>query len=95
MNNHPLKLTMQDLINRLRDNVGISEEQATSALHEIKEYVKEKFPMMAGAVDNLFATSKAPTAVSPGGPDLPNPESADAAGSENIFHGNVEKDHLG
>lgn len=46
---------MQELITRLTEKAGISTEQATKALDTIKDFVKEKFPMMAGAVDNLFA----------------------------------------
>jgi len=45
---------MQELINRLMENAGISEAQATKALETIKDFVKEKFPMLGGAVDNMF-----------------------------------------
>lgn len=48
---------MQELITRLTDKAGITTQQAASAIDTIKEFVKEKFPMMAGAVDNLFAES--------------------------------------
>ena len=48
---------MHELITRLSENAGINTDQAHKALETIKDYVKEKFPMMAGAVDNLFATS--------------------------------------
>lgn len=46
---------MQELIERITHNAGISAEQATLALETIKDYVKEKFPMLGGAVDNMFA----------------------------------------
>ena len=46
---------MQELISRLTQNAGITEEQAAKALETIKDFVKEKFPMLGGAVDNLFA----------------------------------------
>lgn len=46
---------MQDLINRLTTKAGISTEQATKAIETIKDFVKEKFPMMSGAVDNLLS----------------------------------------
>jgi hypothetical protein len=46
---------MQELINRLSEKAGLSADQATKAIDTIKDFVKEKFPMMAGAVDNLFA----------------------------------------
>lgn len=48
---------MQELIDRLIQQAGISPEQAAKALETIKDYVKEKFPMLGGAVDNLFASS--------------------------------------
>lgn len=48
---------MQELINKLMSNAGISEEQATKALETIKDFVKEKFPMLGGAVDNMFGAS--------------------------------------
>jgi hypothetical protein len=48
---------MQELINRLKENAGINEEQAMKALETIKDFVKEKFPMLGGAVDNLFGAS--------------------------------------
>lgn len=48
---------MQELINKLMENAGINEVQANKALETIKDFVKEKFPMFGGAVDNLFASS--------------------------------------
>ncbi len=48
---------MQELINRLTAEAGISADQATKALDTIKNFVKEKFPMLGGAVDNMFAAS--------------------------------------
>ncbi len=53
---------MNDLITGLTEKAGITAEQATKAIDHIKEYVKEKFPMMAGAVDNLFTTTPATVA---------------------------------
>lgn len=51
---------MQELIDKLTEKAGISAEQANTAIHTIKDFIKEKFPMMAGAVDNFFPGS-APT----------------------------------
>ena len=48
---------MQELIDRLKANAGITDEQAAKTLETIKEYVKEKFPMLGGAVDNLLGGS--------------------------------------
>ena len=48
---------MQELINRLTKEAGISADQATKSLETIKNFVKEKFPMLGGAVDNMFAAT--------------------------------------
>jgi len=48
---------MQELINRLTEKAGISADQASKSLETIKDFVKEKFPMLGGAVDNMFASA--------------------------------------
>ncbi|MGC4101504.1 hypothetical protein [Ferruginibacter sp.] len=53
---------MQELITRLTEKAGISADQATKSLETIKDFVKEKFPMLAGAVDNMFTPSPEATA---------------------------------
>ena len=45
---------MQELIDRLTSEAGVSSEQATSSIETIKDFVKEKFPMLGGAVDKMF-----------------------------------------
>ncbi len=45
---------MTELINKLVEGAGISPEQAAKSLDVIKEFIKEKFPMLGGAVDNLL-----------------------------------------
>ena len=49
---------MHELVTKIAEEAGISPEQANTALETVKTYVKEKFPMMAGAVDNLFGASE-------------------------------------
>ena len=56
---------MQELINRLTEKAGISADQATKTIDTIKEFVKEKFPMLGGAVDNMFAPQAENTATQP------------------------------
>ena len=46
---------MNELIQLLQDKAGVTADQATKSLHAIKEFVTGKFPMLAGAVDNMFA----------------------------------------
>ena len=55
---------MQELITRLTEKAGITNEQAAKAVETIKDFVKEKFPMMAGAVDNLLVVNEATAATS-------------------------------
>ncbi|MFM2139463.1 MAG: hypothetical protein RJA57_1770 [Bacteroidota bacterium] len=45
---------MKELIEKLMTEAGLTEEQARKALHTIRNYVVEKFPMLEGAVDNVF-----------------------------------------
>jgi hypothetical protein len=45
---------MEELIEKLKAQAGITDEQAVKALQAITEFVKEKFPMLGGAVDNIF-----------------------------------------
>ena len=53
---------MQELITKLTENAGISPDQADKAIDTIKEFIKEKFPMLSGAVDNMFASDTKPKA---------------------------------
>ncbi len=49
---------MTDLIDKLKSQAGITEEQALKSIEVIKNYTKEKFPMFAGAIENLFKKYK-------------------------------------
>ncbi|MGC8749739.1 MULTISPECIES: hypothetical protein [Hydrotalea] len=45
---------MNELIERLVKEAGLTPEQAQKAIETIAGYVKEKFPMLGGAVNNIF-----------------------------------------
>ncbi len=45
---------MQELIKKLQDNHGLSTEQSHGILNTITNFIKEKFPMAEGMIDNLF-----------------------------------------
>jgi hypothetical protein len=45
---------MQELLDRLKSEAGLTDEQAKLALATIKNYVVEKFPMLESAVNNMF-----------------------------------------
>lgn len=48
---------MHDLVDKLKTEAGLTDEQAKKAIETIKNYVIEKFPMLEGAVGNLFGNS--------------------------------------
>ena len=45
---------MQELIDKLKTEAGLTDEQANQAIQTIKSFVVDKFPMLEGAVGNLF-----------------------------------------
>ncbi len=48
---------MQELIDKLVADAGVTAEQAQKSVEVIKKFVKEKFPMLSGAVDNMLGAS--------------------------------------
>lgn len=48
---------MNELLEKLKAEANLTDEQAQKALETIKNYVVEKFPMLEGAVGNLFGGS--------------------------------------
>ena len=50
---------MQELINNLIQKVGLTPDQAAKSIETIKDFVKEKFPMLEGAVENMFGQQTA------------------------------------
>ena len=45
---------MQELIDKLKAEAGLTDEQAKQAIETIKNFVVEKFPMLEGAIGSLF-----------------------------------------
>jgi hypothetical protein len=52
------KQNMQELIEKLKQEAGLTDEQAVKAIQAIKNFVVEKFPMLEGAVGSLFGQSE-------------------------------------
>ena len=48
---------MQELIDKLKSEAGLTEDQAKQAIETIKTFVVEKFPMLEGAVGCLFGSN--------------------------------------
>lgn len=49
---------MNELLKKLQQEADLTPEQAVKAITTIAAYVKEQFPMLAGAVDNIFPLNK-------------------------------------
>jgi hypothetical protein len=43
-----------ELIQQLKEKAGLNDEQANKVLDTIKEFIVDKYPMLSGAVNNLF-----------------------------------------
>ncbi|MEI9935577.1 MAG: hypothetical protein WDM71_12195 [Ferruginibacter sp.] len=56
---------MQELINDLIAKANLTPEQATQAIDIIKDFVKQKFPMFEGMIDNLFAQNNSTSSGDP------------------------------
>lgn len=47
-------LPMKELIERLQTEAGLTEEQAMKAITLVKDFAKEKFPLLSGAIEKMF-----------------------------------------
>lgn len=45
---------MQELIDQLKSEVGLTQEQAVKAIMLMKEFAKDKFPLFSGAIEKVF-----------------------------------------
>lgn len=45
---------VNELVDRLKQQVGLSDDQANQVVNTIKNFVVEKYPMLQGAVGNIF-----------------------------------------
>ena len=52
---------MEELIQKLQSIHGLTAEQSHGILGTIAGYLKEKFPMVAGAIDNIIPTGTVTT----------------------------------
>jgi hypothetical protein len=45
---------LQELISKMKDTHGLTTEQSHGILGTVTGFIKEKFPMFSGAIDNMF-----------------------------------------
>ncbi len=46
---------MQELIEKLQNEAGLTEKQAWQAITIVKDFAKSKFPMFGSAIEKAFA----------------------------------------
>ena len=54
MNKDNAQGQVNELVERLKTNAGLSDEQAEKVMETMKDFVVEKYPMLSGAVNNVF-----------------------------------------
>ena len=54
MNKDKAQGQVTELTDRLKTQAGLSDEQADKVLDTIKNFVVDKYPMLQGAVNNIF-----------------------------------------
>lgn len=54
MNKGKAEGQMNELVDRLKTKVGLSDDQASQVIETLKDFVVEKYPMLQGAVENIF-----------------------------------------
>ena len=52
---------LQELLQKLQDQHGLSTEQLNGILNKVTSFIKEKVPMLSGAIDNMLSPSSANT----------------------------------
>ena len=50
---------LQELIQKLKNDHGLSSEQSQGVISTVTGFIKEKFPMMKDAIENMFAAKPA------------------------------------
>ncbi len=45
---------MQELIQNIATNTGISRDKASEVLQTVSDFIKEKYPLLAGTVDSVL-----------------------------------------
>jgi hypothetical protein len=47
---------VSELIEKLKSQAGLNDEQAAKVIETIKNFVVDKYPMLSGAVNNIFGS---------------------------------------
>lgn len=45
-----------ELVEKLKSQAGLNDDQASKVIETIKNFVVDKYPMLSGAVNNIFGS---------------------------------------
>ena len=76
---------MEELIKKLQAQHGLSADQSQGILTTITGFIKEKFPMVSGAIDNLFQSGTTPSGPGTTPAEVNSPVDSSAPDSGNIL----------
>lgn len=82
---------MEELIKKLQAQHNLSSEQSQAILGTITCFIKDKFPMVSGAVDNLFQSGTTPSGPGTTPSDVNSPVDSSAPNSEDILDNDTAK----
>lgn len=82
---------MEELIKKLQAQHNLSPEQSQAILGTITGFIKEKFPMVSGAIDNLFQSGTTPSGPGTTPSDVNSPVDSTAPNSEDLMDGDTAK----
>ncbi len=54
VDNNKAQSQIAEVVEKLKTEAGLSDAQANKAIDVIKNFVVEKYPMLQGAVNNIF-----------------------------------------
>ena len=76
---------MEELIKKLQAQHGLSAEQSQGILSTITGFIKEKYPMVSGAIDNLFQSGTTPSGPGTTPAEVNSPVDSSTPDSGNIL----------
>ena len=76
---------MEELIKKLQAQHNLSSEQSHGILSTITGFIKEKYPMVSGAIDNLFQSGTTPSGPGTTPSDVNSPVNSTEPDSGNIL----------
>lgn len=56
--NQDMNSQVTELIEKLKQNANLNDEQAQKVIETIKNFIVEKYPMLQGAINNMLGGNK-------------------------------------